>query len=211
MARLLIVDDHPLFLKGLHRFLVANGHEVACCAHSAGEVFDKLATETVEVVLLDVSMKGEGGLDVLKALRDAGNQVPVIFLTASISGQDAVTAIKLGVNGIVLKASDPDKLLRCIEAVMAGTAWTDPEVMEAALHHSLSPQRAQGRPEQLLTGRELEIARLVKKGHRNRDIAQQCNLTEGTVKAHLHSIFRKLEVGSRSELILKMLELENPA
>jgi two-component system nitrate/nitrite response regulator NarP len=211
MARLLIADDHPLFLKGLHRFLVANGHSVVNCAQSANEVFEKLAGDPVDLVLLDVSMKGDGGLDVLKALRDAGNQVPVIFVTAAISGQEAVSAIKLGVNGIVLKASDPEKLLTCIEAVSAGTSWTDPEVMEAALHHSLSPQRSQDKPEQLLTGRELEIARLVKKGHRNRDIAQQCSLTEGTVKAHLHSIFRKLEVGSRSELILKMLELEDSA
>lgn len=211
MARLLIADDHPLFLKGLHRFLVANGHSVVSCAQTAGEVFDQLAGEPVEIVLLDVSMKGDGGLEVLKALREAGNQIPVIFVTAAISGQEAVTAIKLGVNGIVLKASDPEKLLTCIEAVAAGTSWTDPEVMEAALHHSLAPQRSHGKPEQLLTGRELEIARLVKKGHRNRDIAQQCHLTEGTVKAHLHSIFRKLEVGSRSELILKMLELEDSA
>lgn len=209
MARLVIADDHPLFLRGLHSFLSENGHEVSYIARTASDAADGLADQSSDALLINAVLNGESAIDLLRTLREAGNAIPVILVAGYISGQEAVTAIRLGVNGIVLKSNEPERLLTCLQAVLSGSSWTAPEVMEAALHHSLAPQRTPGQPELLLTGRELEIARLVRQGFRNRDIAQRCNLTEGTVKAHLHSIFRKLEVGSRSELILKMLELDS--
>ena len=121
-------------------------------AHVWGDV-EVQPGETREVSLAVTQSYSSLTIPIPVIVRRGAEPGPSIFVTAAISGQEAVSAIKLGVNGIVLKASDPEKLLTCIEAVSAGTSWTDPEVMEAALNHSLSPQRSQGKPEQLLTGR----------------------------------------------------------
>lgn len=205
MANLLITDDHPLFLKGLHRFLIANGHKVVSCAKSGREMLEKLGRADFDLLIVDVSMANGGGLEALANVRGLGNGIPVIFLTANIKGSKAVTAIREGVNGIVLKSSDPSDLLGAIDTVLAGGSYIAPSVMELALRYSVGPASSEQQPARLLTGREHEIATLVSEGLRNKDIARRFGLTEGTIKTHLHSIFRKLGVSSRSELMLRML------
>ncbi|MBK5264150.1 MAG: response regulator transcription factor [Alphaproteobacteria bacterium] len=204
MANLLIVDDHPLFLDGLQQFLETNDHTILCCARSVSDALYKLQTEAPDVLILDLSMKDGGGLKILSTIRENGNNVPVIFLTVSIKPEETIEALQLGVNGIVLKESDPEELLTCIATVHAGDNRIDPAIMEKALLHSVVTKN-RATSHDVLTEREKEIAKLIRAGLRNKVIAEKCGLTEGTVKVHLHSIFQKLGVKSRAELIVSSM------
>jgi len=205
MARVLIADDHPIFLDGLAHFLRSHQHDVICCARTAKDAIQKIGSEAPEVLILDVTMKDGGGLTILSAVREAKNTVPAIFLTVGIPPEKTVEALKLGVNGIVLKEGDPFELLNCINIVLRGETWIDPRVSEKALLYSVI-SGGKGGKEGALTEREREITTLIRTGLRNREIALRCGLTEGTVKVHLHSIFQKLGVKSRAELIVNTMD-----
>lgn len=205
MARILIADDHPLFLDGLAHFLRSHQHDVICCARTAKDAILKIQSEAPEILVLDVTMKDGGGLSILAAVRDAQNAVPAIFLTVGIAPEKTLEALKLGVNGIVLKEGDPNELLNCINVVLRGDTWIDPRVSEKALFYSVI-SGGKAAKDGALTEREREITTLIKTGLRNREIAQRCGLTEGTVKVHLHSIFQKLGVKSRAELIVNTMD-----
>jgi two-component system nitrate/nitrite response regulator NarP len=113
-----------------------------------------------------------------------------------------LTASDLGPEGMVLKTSDPSLLLECMDAVAAGRRWVDPEIAERTRN---AQERAASAPP--LTRRERELIELVRQGLRNRDIAAELGVTEGTVKVYLHAIFDKLHVENRTELALRAAEL----
>ena len=199
MAKILIADDHPLFLSGLRALLTAAGHETVSCAHNAADALARLAECSADLLVTDVSMPEGGGLRLLRDLRKGGSTIPVIFLTVGIEPQKIREAMALGVNGIVLKTSDPQDLLTCISAVTAGEDWFDEGALSAIRgdsdqRHDLAD----------LTRRETEIAMLVGEGLRNREIATRLGLSEGTVKIHLNRVFTKVGVESRAQLLLMM-------
>jgi two-component system nitrate/nitrite response regulator NarP len=206
MARLLIADDHPIFVDGLRQFLVANDHSVESVADNARSALDKLALGNPDMLVLDVGMSGGGGLHVLRTLRAAGNDIPVIFLTVGMPAAATIEAIDCGVSGIVLKTSNPTNLLTCIAAVGDGDSWIEPTIIEPVLRRSIAQRHDDLIHLYGLTTRQAELVRLVGSGLRNREIAQQCGLTEGTVKIHLHNIFAKLGVGSRAQVIVMLAE-----
>jgi DNA-binding NarL/FixJ family response regulator len=208
VADLLIADDHPIFLSGLRSFLEAHGHTIVAQTTSAADTIMSLRSIKPDVVMVDVHMTGGGGLEVLKHVREAGIDVPVIFLTVGIDGQDVAEALRLGVNGMVLKNNEPQSLLECIEAMLRGEDWFEDAIIDELIAHQQRPEPAKtlsGGKIQSLSAREREIAELVSQGARNREIAKQFGITEGTVKVHLHRIFRKLDIGSRGELMLLAL------
>ena len=209
MAQIAIVDDHPIFLDGMAQFLSSHGHDVIFCARSVEEAVSQIQAQQPDLLILDVSMKDGGGLAVLSAIRGSGSAVPVIFMTVHIRPEQTLEAIKLGIDGVVLKDSDPNDLLDCIDQVLKGNKSIAPFVMEQALVHSISTPANDVNVLAALTDRELEISGLIRAGLRNREIAARCGLTEGTVKVHLHSIFQKLGIKSRSELIIIMLSVDN--
>jgi two-component system nitrate/nitrite response regulator NarP len=206
MSRLLIADDHPIFLDGLRQFLSTNDHMVTCCARTPSDALSQVEGGNLDMLILDVSMSEGGGLHVLRTLRAAGNSIPVIFLTVGLKPAETLDAIKRGVNGIVLKHSDPNNLLACIQSVGRGETWIDPTIIERVLRRGLLNQYERILPSFGLTRRQEELVRLVGQGLRNREIAEQCGLTEGTVKIHLHNVFTKLGIRSRSQLILMLAE-----
>ncbi|MEV5031193.1 response regulator [Sphingobium sp. LMC3-1-1.1] len=209
MAQIAIVDDHPIFLDGMAQFLSSHGHDILFCARSVEEALERMQAGEPDLLILDVSMKSGGGLAILSAIRNSGSTVPVIFMTVHIRPEQTLEAIKLGVDGVVLKDSDPNDLLGCIQQVLSGNKSIAPFVMEQALVHSISAPASEANVLAVLTDRELEIAGLIRAGLRNREIANRCGLTEGTVKVHLHSIFQKLNIKSRSELIIMMMSMDS--
>ena len=209
MAQIAIVDDHPIFLDGMAQFLSSHGHDILFCARSVEEALERMQAGEPDLLILDVSMKSGGGLAILSAIRNSGSNVPVIFMTVHIRPEQTLEAIKLGVDGVVLKDSDPNDLLGCIQQVLSGNKSIAPFVMEQALVHSISAPASEANVLAVLTDRELEIAGLIRAGLRNREIANRCGLTEGTVKVHLHSIFQKLNIKSRSELIIMMMSMDS--
>jgi two-component system nitrate/nitrite response regulator NarP len=158
-----------------------------------------------DLLLLDIRMPGEDGLQLLQRFSSNGSRrVRIVLLTSSITDAQAAEAMKQGVDGLMLKDSAPQVLLACVQAVIAGRRWVDPEIAGRVLG-TLGEQRGDAQDRQL-TAREKEIVNLVLRGLRNRQIADLLGLTEGTVKVYVHSIYLKFGVNSRMQLAAKLQE-----
>lgn len=202
MRNILVVDDHPFFLHGFSQYLGETSEFEVDTALSVDEAITKIDAARPDLAMLDVTMHGGGGLRVLRYLRLHYPNVPAMFLTVHIDPEQTIEAMRLGIRGIALKDSDPDVIIEGMNTVLGGGKWFEAAVTEPALQYSIEKPTGTIRSDDLLTKRELEIVELVCLGLRNRQIADRCALTEGTVKIHLNSIYRKLGVASRAELIV---------
>jgi len=167
-------------------------------ARTGKEALAQIEQVNPDLVLLDVNMPDGSGIDVLRKLRKAGEERPIVLLTAGLDDPQLIAADDLEPNGVVLKTSDPALLLECMDQVQQGKNWVDPEITDRT---KAARQRVSSLP--ALTPRERELVELVRQGLRNRDIAARLGVTEGTVKVYLHSIFDKVGVGSRTELAIR--------
>jgi two-component system nitrate/nitrite response regulator NarP len=202
MTRVLLADDHPMIAAALEVLLRGSDYELVGRARSGADALAQVQRLKPHLLLLDVNMPDGSGIDVLRQLR-AGRRAPaVILLTAGMDDSQLLSADKLGPEGIVLKTSDPGLLLECMEQVRKGERFVDPEIAERTRSVKERLARAPS-----LTPRERELVDLVRQGLRNRDIASQLGVTEGTVKVYLHAIFDKLGVDNRTELAMRAPEL----
>lgn len=201
MTKVLVADDDPLTMAGIIALLDKSNFDVVATVDTGAAVLDTLASARPELLILDNGMPERSGLDVLRTLRSRGDQRPVVLLTGGLNEDLAREAIQLAVNGIVIKATAPRDLLTCLESVVQGRRWLDQEVMQRVMDQAMSPGTARD-PFDLLSGRERAVASLAKRGLRNKEIADELGLTEGTVKVHLHKVFEKLGIRGRTELIL---------
>src|SRR5206468_12166996 len=196
------VEDHPMIGAALDMLLRDTDYELLGRARTAAEATTFLNRQKPDLLLLDVHLPDGSGLDVLERLSRARKRPKVILVTAGMDDHQLLTAADLQPEGIVLKTSDPSLLLKCMEAVQAGERWVDPEIAERTRQ---AQERAASAPP--LTRRERELIDLVRQGLRNRDIAAELGVTEGTVKVYLHAIFDKLHVENRTELALRAADL----
>ena len=204
MTRVLLVDDHPMIGAALQMLLRDSDYELLDRARTAAEATKQIARLKPDLLLLDVHLPDSSGLDVLRRLKNGRSRPKVILLTAGMDESQLLTAAELRPEGMVLKTSDPGLLIGCMDAVVAGQRWVDPEIAERTRH---AEDRAASAPP--LTRRERELIELVRQGLRNRDIAAELGVTEGTVKVYLHAIFDKLQVDNRTELALRAAQLIN--
>ena len=200
-TRLVIADDHPIVLDGIISLLRDLDVEIVARCRNGEQALRELEQTAPDMLILDVQMPVMTGLQVLKTLRGRGNQTPVALLTASLTSAEAIETIQLGVNGLVLKESAPRQLLQCVDSVRAGEKWIDPEATRRALQYA-TEQKNGGAADSPLTNRETDLVRLVTHGLRNKENAAEMSITEGTVKMHLHNIYEKLGIGSRTELAM---------
>ena len=202
MNRVLLADDHPMIGAALDVLLRGTDYELVGRARSGADALAQIQRSKPDIILLDVNMPDGTGLDVLRELRQTRRAPAVVLLTAGMDDPQLLAADGLEPEGIVLKTSDPALLLDCMEQVRKGESWVDPEIAERTRQ---AKDRASKAPS--LTPRERDLIDLVRQGKRNRDIAAELGVTEGTVKVYLHSIFDKLHVENRTELALKAAEL----
>ena len=202
MTRILLADDHPMIASALDMLLRGTDYEIVGRARNGSETLALLDQHKPDILLLDVNMPGKSGIDVLRRLRRDRKVQSVILLTAGMDDAQLMGAAELEPNGIVLKTSDPALILECMDNVRDGRRWVDPEVDER-----IRTVRARARSGPSLTARERELVELVSKGLRNRDIAAELGVTEGTVKVYLHGIFDKFGVENRTELAMRAPEL----
>jgi DNA-binding NarL/FixJ family response regulator len=202
MMRVLLADDHPMIAAALDVLLRGSDYELVGRARSGADAITQVQRLKPQMLLLDVNMPDGSGLDVLRQLRGVRRAPVVILLTAGMDDTQLLTADRLGPEGMVLKTSDPGLLLECMDQVRKGERWVDPEIAERT---RLAKDRASRAPS--LTPRERELIELVRQGLRNRDIAAQLGVTEGTVKVYLHAIFDKLGVDNRTELAMRAADL----
>ena len=202
MTRVLLVDDHPMIGAALEMLLRGSSYELLDRARSVAEANRAILREKPDLILLDVNLPDGTGLDVLRRLVRTRARPRVILLTAGMDESQLLTAADLRPEGMVLKTSDPGLLTEAMDAVAAGNRWIDPEIADRTRR---AQERADSTP--ALTRRERELIELVRQGLRNRDIATELGVTEGTVKVYLHAIFDKLQVENRTELALRAAEL----
>ena len=200
--RILIADDHPIMLSGLEAILRGSEYKLVAKVADGAAVLDALADAQPDILLLDVQMPVRTGMDVLRTLRSRGDTRPVVLLTAHLDDSNLVEAIQLGVNGILLKDGAQGQLLTCLDSVRAGQRWIEKSLLERALDLSMSGAAERKEPFADLTPKEREVVGLVSQGLRNRNIASELGITEGTVKVYLHRIYEKVGVSNRTELAL---------
>jgi two-component system nitrate/nitrite response regulator NarP len=202
VTRILIADDHPIILSGAEALLRGTRFDIIATFPDGDALLEQLAELGPEMIVLDVQMPRCSGLDVLRALRRRNDDLPVILLTAAIDEREAREAIGLGVNGLVLKDTAPGSLVHCLEEVAQGRRWIEQSILLRALDASLESDEIAPTPLAALSQREREIMNQVVQGLRNREIAALFGITEGTVKVHLHKVYEKLGVSSRTELVI---------
>ncbi|HVE72323.1 MAG TPA: response regulator transcription factor [Thermoanaerobaculia bacterium] len=192
MTRIVIADDHPIVLEGLTQlFALEDDIEVVARCTNGEEALAATRAQEPDVLVLDVRMPRLSGLAVLRMLSAEKNRARVVLLTAQLNETERANAVRYGAAGIVLKETAACALLECVRAVAQGETW---------LHDA--PPAATGPREagRALTPRELDIVRMTAAGARNREIAAQLGISEGTVKMYLHTIYEKLGVNSRVAL-----------
>jgi two-component system nitrate/nitrite response regulator NarP len=200
VTSILIAADQPLMLAGIESCLRGSGFDVVGRVTSGQAVLDCVSILRPNILLLDVTLPGGAGLDVLRILRERGDDSNIVLLGVSPQDADLVEALQLGVNGYVLKDGATDLLLRCLEEVQNGRRWNERGLLERGLDLALQTGIGPRDTLFLLTPRERAIAKLVSTGMSNRSVAQDLKLTEGTVKVWLHRIYAKLDVHNRTEL-----------
>ena len=206
--RVMIVDDHTLFRSGLSELLERRGIDV-CAAVGDGEEGCRLAAELApDVVLLDLRMPELDGLSVLDRIAALDLGCAVVMLTTSSDERDLVTSLRSGARGYLLKDMEPEQLVDALTAVVEGETVVAPEmtsvlarVVKGGTVESDHPDRFSS-----LTPREFEILRHLSEGQSNKEIARELGITDGTVKLHVRSILRKLEVRSRVEAAVIAVE-----
>jgi DNA-binding NarL/FixJ family response regulator len=198
---IVVADDHPVVLGGLITLL--NEDETfklaARCANGE-EAINAIRAFRPDIALLDVSMPGLDGLQVLRTLNAENLPTRVCFLAASLTDREIVDAAAEGAFGIILKESAPDKLITCLHAIAAGQKWFPADLVERA-NERLREHHAQiAKVSEVLSPREIEIMLKVAEGLSNKQVGRQLNISEGTVKMHLHSIYQKIHVTNRTSL-----------
>ena len=199
--RLLVVDDHTLFRRGLTALLASRPEvRVVAEAGDAGEA-QRLASEVrPDVILLDNHLPGVRGVDALPSLYEASPRSRVLMLTVSEDEVDLADALRAGATGYVLKTIDGDELVRAIERTMRGEPVVSPELtskLVTALKASTQPGGDRHDALASLSPRERETLVHIARGASNKEIARALSIAETTVKIHVQNILRKLELSSR--------------
>jgi DNA-binding NarL/FixJ family response regulator len=198
VIRVIVVDDHDVVRQGLETMLTAT--DDICCVGTAAsgpaalELVNRLEPD---VLLLDLSMPGQDGVAVLRALRARGHEVRVLVLTSFSDDELVLDAIQAGADGYLLKQNEAEAILEGVRSVSSGRAPIDPLVARSLLTN----MRERGRAAKL-TERELEVLDLLRQGQPNKTIARRLSISERTVKAHVTHIFQRIGVNDRTQAAL---------
>jgi two-component system NarL family response regulator len=215
--RVLVVDDHALFRRGLQMVLEQEPDiEVVGEASDGAEAVEKSADTLPDIVLMDVRMPKRGGIDACTAIHETVPSAKIIMLTISDEEADLYDAIKAGAMGYLLKEISIEEVASAIRAVHGGQSLISPSMASKLLTEFATMIKKtddrQQVPTPRLTDREMEVLKLVAKGLNNRDIAKQLFISENTVKNHIRNILEKLQLHSRMEAVVyavreKLLEI----
>lgn len=198
--RVLIIDDHPLFRRGVQQLLeLEERYEVVGEAASGQEGIEQARRLDPDLILLDLNMKGIDGLETLRTMRDLGVDARIILLTVSNSAEDLMAAIRAGSDGYILKDNEPQDILRMIAAALDGKNAISPELMSLLANALREEGASERRSKANLTEREIAILKCLAAGLSNKLIGRELDIMESTVKVHIRNLLRKLQFRSRVE------------
>lgn len=204
-ASIVVIDDHPLFRRGVADLIAMSPRlEIVGAASSGDEGVELVNRLRPDLVLLDLNMKGMSGIETLKAIKALDSDSRVVMLTVSDSEEDVVAALRAGADGYLLKDMEPEEILAQLVQAAEGRLAIGANLTESlarALRDRPSPQ-----PLESLTAREREVLRLLAAGKSNKLIANQLDIAEATVKVHVKSLLKKLRMRSRVEAAVWAVE-----
>ncbi len=216
--RVLVVDDHALFRRGLEMVLEKEPDiEVAGEANDGDEAVAQAQELMPDVVLMDVRMPKRSGIEATQRIKELLPHVKILMLTISDEEADLYESIKAGASGYLLKEISADEVADAIRSVNAGHSRISPAMASKLLTEFQTMTKAADERQQVpppkLTDRELEVLKLVATGLGNRDIAKELYISENTVKNHIRNILEKLQLHSRMEAVIyavreKILEIQ---
>ncbi len=196
--RILLVDDDTLVLKSLQMILKAEGIDEVYTAKNGKEAFDVYKNHTIDLVLQDIRLKEENGIEIARKLLEYDKQAKIILLTTFKDEEYINKAIKSGVKGYILK-DNADSLIQSIQTVMAGNIVLDSEVIKDI---KLSDKEKKSVEDFDITERELDIIKLLAEGMNNKEISQTLYLSEGTVRNYISNLLDKLDLRDRSQIVV---------
>ena len=205
MIKVLIADDHAILRRGLKEILVRELEVVTCGeAEDAQQVLAEVQSQTWDLVILDISMPGRSGLDLLSDLQRTRPKLPVLVLSMHAEDQYGKRVLKAGASGYMNKESAPEELIQAIQKVLAGGRYVSPALAEKlalALHSDV------GRPvHETLSRREFEILRMIASGQTVTQIASELHLSATTVSTYRARILGKMNMATTAELIRYALQ-----
>ena len=201
--KVLIADDHSLIRKGLEQLLELEGDiKVIGEASNGKEAVEKAIQLNPDVILMDVNMPVQNGVNAIRELKENGCKAKVVVLTIHDDQEYLVEAVKVGADGYIMKDAEIDHLIKAIRDVYRGETYIQPNLtsrlirdFEKMTYHSVKKQFEENN----LTQREIEVLMLIADGKNNREIADELYISEKTVKNHVSNIFRKIDVSDRTQ------------
>jgi DNA-binding NarL/FixJ family response regulator len=203
--RIALADDQALVREGLKALLRDLGIEVVLEAANGQGVLDALATHKPDVIVSDVRMPGMDGIALTRALRERGDQTPIVLLTTFDDSELFLKAVEAGAQAFLLKDASPEDLHDAIQSALRGTNWLAPVATDPVRERYA--YRDQAAPAGTFSDREVGILRLMAGGYSNKEIARSLDLAEGTVKNYVSEILDKLGTRDRTRAVLKAITL----
>jgi len=209
-VKVLVIDDHPLFRRGVRQLMaIEGGFEVVGEASSGRDGVALAVQLQPDLVLLDLNMEGMDGVETLRNLRSAGCMARIAMLTVSDQDQDLIAALRAGADGYLLKDTEPEDLLRQLQQIVGGRLVLTERLGEHLARAMRTPEASAPPGQPAFTSREHEVLGLLAEGLSNKHIARELDLSEGTVKVHVKHILKKLGLHSRLEAALWAVEQRN--
>lgn len=199
--KVLLVDDETLLLESLEIILTLNDIEVIGTAHDGNEALSILRKQECSLALVDLNMKGMGGIELIGRLKNDYPDIRILVLTTFYDDRNITAAISGGADGYLLKDSGKDAILGAVEQIMGGRNVIDSRVMSRLAAIMSSAAKNETLPDSI-TEREKEVCSLLAQGLTNRQIAEKLYISEGTVKNYISSIYDKTGIHDRAKLIV---------
>ena len=200
---LVLGDEHPIVLDGLeHLFRPEKNFKILARCTTGEETLRAVRKHRPDILVLDIHIPAENGLDVLKELTKSKLPTRSVIFTTPLNDDEMLEAIRLGVSGIVLKHMASKLVVQCIKKVHSGEKWFERDSLTSAAQNLVRRENAARRAYEVLSSREIEVTHLVAGGSTNKQIGKKLYISEGTVKTHLHKIYDKLHIDSRLTLAL---------
>jgi DNA-binding NarL/FixJ family response regulator len=207
-SRVLLVDDHPIVRQGL-ALLIDRESDLCVCGEAEGahSAFHAITTLRPDMVVLDISLNGPDGLDVLKEIRTNTTNLPVLILSMHDESIYAERAMRAGANGYIMKQEATEKVLVAIRRILQGEVYLSDRLTNTMLQQYVrGASPAKGSPLVNLTDRELEVFRLIGEGHGTRQIAEELHLSVKTIESYQAHIKEKLALRNARELVQHAIE-----
>lgn len=204
--KVMLVDDHEVVLEGLIRILEKQGGiQIVSVAGSAEEALEKLERFPPDVIVVDIQLPGMNGIELIKRIKKSHPEIEAITLTVFDDEQFARQAIKAGAIGYVIKDAAKDELVKAVRSAAKGETLISTSVARKLIDEMTEPAAKKKKKVEGFEGlsqREVDVIKLMAKGHNNRQIADLLYISEHTVKVHIRNIFRKIDVTDRTNAVL---------